>query len=68
MAVLNLTDIALPTEGRIWSEGGRIYVNATGRVIPVPHTAELTTAAQKQAAQTILGAWTTSAKQEWNIA
>ena len=78
MATITVTDITLPTEGRIWSEvidgvthvyvgAVGVLVNDSGQTIRADHTAELTTAAQKQAAGTILNAWKADAKQKWSI-
>lgn len=78
MPAVNMTDITRPTEGRIWTEevegATRIYVSAVGSVINDAgkrirdeRTVELTTAAQKQAANTILNAWLADAKADWSI-
>jgi hypothetical protein len=78
MATITVTDITLPTEGRIWSEViegvTHVYVGAAGAVtndagkrIREEGTVELTTAAQKQAAQTILNAWVAAKKAEWSM-
>jgi len=78
MSTITVTDITLPVEGRIWSEEvdgvTHVYVaamglltNDSGQIIRADHTAELTTAGQKQAAQTILNAWKADAKQKWSI-
>ena len=78
MPTIIISDIEPPTEGRIYSEviegvlhvyvsASATVINDAGQRIRAEKTAELTTAAQKAAVQTILGAWKAAAKADWSI-